>query len=98
MLHNKIAGATMAKKEDEYEEEPFLEGLSKFVKDNEKFLLELLGKWSKSSSRQFYAKILLVGIVVVMSGLLAAFDKISGETLAGIIGVVLGYILGKGVL
>ncbi|HKZ93016.1 MAG TPA: hypothetical protein VJ249_00345 [Candidatus Bathyarchaeia archaeon] len=88
----------MAKKEDEYEEEPFFEGLSKFIKENKDFLLELLGKWSKSSSRQFYAKIVLVGIVVVMSGLLAGFDKISGETLAGIIGVVLGYILGKGVL
>jgi hypothetical protein len=85
-------------KREEYEEEPFFEGLSKFIKENREFLLELLGRWSKSSLRQFYAKIALVGIVVVMSGLLAGFDKISGETLAGIIGVVLGYILGKGVL
>jgi len=88
----------MAKREEEYEEEPFFEGLSKFIKENKEFLLELIGKWSKSSLRQFYAKIVLVGIVVVMSGVLAGFGKISGETLAGIIGVVLGYILGKGVL
>lgn len=85
-------------KNEEYEEEPFFEGLSKFIKENKEFLLELIGKWSKSSSRQFYAKIILVGVVVIMSGLLAGFDKISGETLAGIIGVVLGYVLGKGVL
>jgi len=87
----------MSKKE-EYEEEPFFEGLSKFIKENKEFLLEIFGKWSRSTSRQFYAKIILVGVVVVMSGFLAGLGKISGETLAGIIGVVLGYILGKGVL
>jgi hypothetical protein len=81
----------------EEEEEPFFEGLSKFIKENKEFLLEVFGKWSKASSRQFYAKIVLVAIVVVMSGLLAGLGKITGETLAGIIGVVLGYVLGKGV-
>jgi hypothetical protein len=85
-------------KEEEYEEEPFFEGLSKFIKENKEFLLELIGKWSKTSIRQFYAKITLVALIVVMSGSLAGFGKISGETLAGIIGVVLGYVLGKGVL
>ena len=80
------------------EEEPLLEGLSKFIKENKEFLLEIFGKWTKTSSKQFYAKITVVFIVVLMSGVLAAFDKISGETLAGIIGVVLGYVLGKGVL
>ena len=85
-------------KREEDEEEPFFEGLSKFIKDNKEFLLEIFGKWSKTSARQFYAKITLVGVVVVMSGVLAGLGKISGETLAGIIDVVLGYILGKGVL
>ena len=89
----------MSKKNEEEEyEEPFFEGLSKFIKENKDFLLEIFGKWSKGASRQFYAKILLVAVVVVMSGTLAGLDKISGETLAGIIGVVLGYVLGKGVL
>jgi len=83
---------------EEEEEVPFFEGLSKFIKENKEFLLEIFGRWSKASSRQFYAKIGVVAIVVVMSGVLTGLDKISGETLAGIIGVVLGYILGKGVL
>ena len=87
-------------REDEKEEveEPFFEGLSKFIQENKEFLLDIFGKWTKISARQFYAKITIVAIVLVMSGLLAGLDKISGETLAGIIGVVLGYILGKGVL
>jgi len=86
-------------KEDEGEiEEPFFEGLTKFIRENKEFLLDIFGKWSKASARQFYAKITVVAIVIVMSGVLTGLDKISGETLAGIIGVVLGYILGKGVL
>lgn len=56
-------------------------------------MLEIFGKWSKGSLRQFYAKITLVGAVVVRSGVRAGFGKISGETLAEIIGVVLGYVL-----
>lgn len=80
------------------EEEPLFEGLSKFIKENKEFLLEVFGRWTQASARQFYAKIAVVVIVVAMSGLLAGLDKISGETLAGIIGVVLGYVLGKGVL
>jgi len=80
------------------EEISFFEELTKFIQTNKEFLLEIFGKWSKASSRQFYAKIGVVVIVVGMSGVLAGIDKISGETLAGIIGVVLGYILGKGVL
>lgn len=83
---------------EEEEEDLFFEGLSKFIKENKEFLLEIVGRWSKASSRQFYAKISVVAIVIVMSGVLTGIDKISGETLAGIIGVVLGYILGKGVL
>jgi len=55
-------------------------------------VLEIFGKWSKGSLRQFYAKITLVGAVVVRSGVRAGFGKISGETLAEII-VVLGYVL-----
>lgn len=61
-------------------------------------MIFFFGKWSKASARQFYAKIAVVAIVIIMSGVLTGLDKISGETLAGIIGVVLGYILGKGVL
>jgi len=82
----------------EKEEESFFEELTKFIKENKEFLLEIIRRWSEVSSRQFYAKICVVLTVVVMSGLLAGFDKISGETLAGVIGVVLGYVLGKGVL
>lgn len=84
--------------ENEEEQESFFEGLSKFITENKEFLLEIFGKWTKASARQFYAKIAVVIIIVVMSGVLAGIGKISGETLAGIIGVVLGYILGKGVL
>lgn len=80
------------------EEVSFFEELTKFIQTNKEFLLEVFGRWSTSTSRQFYAKIGVVVIALVMSGLLAAVGKISGETLAGIIGVVLGYVLGKGVL
>jgi len=83
---------------EEEEEAPLLEGLSKFIKENKEFLLEVFGRWSKASSRQFYAKIAVVMIVILASGVLTGLDKISGETFAGIIGVVIGYILGKGVL
>jgi len=79
-------------------ETSFFEGLSKFIKENKEFLLEVFGRWTKASSRQFYAKITVVILVILMSGVLTTVDRISGETLAGIIGVVLGYILGKGVL
>ena len=88
----------MAEETEEAQEEPFLQQLNKFIKENKEFLLEIIGRWTRASARQFYAKIGVVLIVVVMSGVLAGFDKISGETLAGIIGVVLGYVLGKGVL
>jgi len=88
----------MSKEEEEEYEEPFLDELSRFIKENKEFLLEVIGKYSKSSSRQFYSKIVLLGIVVVMSGVLAGLGRITGETLAGIIGVVLGYVLGKGIL
>lgn len=92
---NKKSGVDM---EETDEEESFFEGLSKFITENKEFLLEIFGKWSKASARQFYAKIGVVVIVAVMSGVLAGIGKIGGETLAGIIGVVLGYVLGKGVL
>ncbi len=93
----KTVGVDMAEDEGEVEES-FFEELTKFIQTNKEFLLEIFGRWSKASSRQFYAKIGLVALVLAMSGILTALDKISGETLAGIIGVVLGYILGKGVL
>lgn len=83
---------------EEEEEAPFFEELTKFIQTNKEFLLEIFGKWSKASSRQFYAKVGVVVMVVAIGGWLTAIDKISGETLAGIIGVVLGYVLGKGVL
>lgn len=79
-------------------EESFFEGLTTFIRENKEFLLEIFGRWTKASSRKFYSKIGVVVFVLAMSGILAGLDKISGETLAGIIGVVLGYILGKGVL
>ena len=82
----------------EEEEASFFEKLTKFIQTNREFLLEVFDKLSKASSRQFYAKIGVVVIVVAIGGWLTALDKISGETLAGIIGVVLGYILGKGAL
>jgi len=84
--------------EGEQEQEPFFEGLSKFIKENKEFLIEIFGKWTKASGRQFYAKMAVIFFIIAMSGLLTLFGRISGETLAGIIGVVLGYILGKGVL
>ena len=80
------------------EQEPFFEGLSKFVKENKEFLADVFGKWTKTNARQFYAKMGVIFLIIAMSGLLTMFDKISGETLAGIIGVVLGYVLGKGIL
>jgi len=83
---------------EEEEEASFFEELTKLIQTNKEFLLEIFGKWSKISSRQFYGKIGVVVMVVAIGGWLAAIDKISGETLAGIIGVVLGYILGKGVV
>lgn len=86
------------KEDEEAQEEPFFEQLSKFIKENEKFLIELVGKWTKQSSRQFYAKIGVVFAVVLFGSVLCGFGKISGETFAGIVGVILGYVLGKGVL
>jgi hypothetical protein len=83
---------------EEEEEVSFFEELTKSIQTNKEFLLEVFGKWSKASSRQFCAKIAVVLVVIAISGGLTAIDRISGETLAGIIGVVLGYILGKGVL
>jgi hypothetical protein len=84
--------------EEFVEEEPFLDQLSRFLKENKDLLLELFGKWTKQSSRQFYAKIAVVLAVLLSSGVLCGFGKINGETFAGIVGVVLGYVLGKGVL
>ena len=80
------------------EQEPFLEGLSKFIKENEEFLTKVFGEWSKQTTRQFLAKIAVIFLIIAMSGALALYGRISGETLAGIIGVVLGYVLGKGIL
>ena len=40
----------------------------------------------------------VIFLIIAMSGLLTLYGRISGETLAGIIGVVLGYVLGKGIL
>ncbi|MCJ7430012.1 hypothetical protein MUO83_02195 [Candidatus Bathyarchaeota archaeon] len=85
-------------KDEEYAEEPFFDQLSRFIKTNEKFLLELIGKFTKQSSRQFYAKIGVVVAILFFSSVLCGYGRISGETFAGIVGVVLGYILGKGVL
>ena len=84
--------------EEETEEEPFFEQLTKFIKENKEFLLEIFGKWTKQSSRQFYAKIAVVFAIVAFSSVLCGYGRISGETLSGIVGVVLGYVLGKGVL
>lgn len=84
--------------EEEVEEENFFEQLTKFIQQNKEFLLEIFGKWTKQSSRQFYAKIIVVLAIVILSSVLTGLGKISGETMAGIVGVVLGYILGKGVL
>lgn len=83
---------------EEEEEVSFFKELTKFIQTNKEFLLKVFGEWSKASSRQFYAKVSVVLVVIAISGGLTAIDKISGETLAGIIGVVLGYILGKGIL
>jgi hypothetical protein len=84
--------------DEEVAEEPFFDQLSRFIKTNEKFLLELIGKWTKQSSRQFYAKTGVVVAVLLSSSVLCGYGKISGETFAGTVGVVLGYVLGKGVL
>lgn len=84
--------------DEEAEKEPFFDQLSRFIKTNEKFLLELFGKWTKQSSRQYYAKIGIVFAILFFSSILCGYGRISGETFAGIVGVVLGYILGKGVL
>lgn len=40
--------------EEETEEEPFFEQLTRFIQANKEFLLEIFGKWTKQSSRQFY--------------------------------------------
>ena len=88
----------MAEKEKGEVEESFFEELTKFIQTNKEFLLEMFGRWSKASARQFYAKIGVVVLIIAISGALTGLDKISGETMAGIVGVVLGYILGKGVL
>jgi len=92
--HNR-SGVGMAEEEEEVS---FFDELTRFIQTNKEFLLEVFGKWSTASSRQFYAKISVVIVVVLTGGVLTGFGRISGETLAGIIGVVLGYILGKGVL
>jgi len=84
--------------DEEVEEEPFFNQLSKFIKTNEKFLLELFGKWTKQSLWQFIAKIGVVMAILLLSAVLCGYGKINGETFAGIVGVVLGYILGKGML
>jgi hypothetical protein len=84
--------------DEEAVEEPFLDQLSRFIKTNEKFLMELFGRWTKQSSRQYYAKISVVLFVLLFSSILCYVGRISGEVFAGIVGVVLGYILGKGVL
>jgi hypothetical protein len=52
----------------------------------------------QSSLLDNFTKIGVVFIVVIVSGVLTGYGKINGETMAGIVGVVLGYILGKGML
>jgi len=85
-------------KGEEDSEESFFDELSRFIEKNKDFLIQFLGKWAQQSSRQFYAKIIVIIAVLVSSSALCGFGKISGETFAGIVGVLLGYILGKGVL
>ena len=49
---------------------------------------------SKNHERKMFSKEILFGLAVfVITGLLAFFDKLSGETLAGLIGVIVGYII-----
>lgn len=85
-------------KDEEDAEESFFDELSQFIEKNKDFLTQVLGKWAQQSSRQFYAKTIAIIAVLVSSSTLCGFGKINGETFAGIVGVLLGYILGKGVL
>ena len=97
-MYEVVGGDVCLNAAEDVSKEPFFDQLSRFIKDNEKFLLAVIGKWTTQSTRQFLAKIGVVATVVFSSGLLCAYGKISGETFAGIVGVVLGYILGKGAL
>jgi len=93
-----IGWCSSVSKDEEPIEEPFFDQLSRFIKTNEKFLIELVGKWTKQSFRQYCAKISVVLLVLLFSSILCYVGRISGEVFAGIVGVVLGYVLGKGVL
>jgi len=85
----------MAKEEKDGKGQPFLQELDRFIANNKDFLLKLLGTWVGASARQLLAKTSIVLAVIVTGGVLTGIGKISGETLAGIVGVVLGYILGS---
>ena len=85
----------MAKEEKNKEGQPFLQELDKFIANNKEFLLKILGTWAGATARHLFAKTIIVLTVIVTGGVLTGIGKISGETLAGIVGVVLGYILGS---
>lgn len=80
----------------EAEEEEARFDLTRFIQENENFLRDVIGKWAKHSSRRFYGVTIIIVLTICMAGILCFYGKITGETLAGLIGVILGYILGKG--
>ena len=87
---------------EEIPEEPqagkFLKELSEFLKEHPEIkegFAKIISEYPKGSRFQFSARMALIAGVIVGGFILAFYDKITGDTLSGFIGVIIGYLMGR---
>jgi hypothetical protein len=89
-------------KNGEISEEPqaskFLKELSEFLKEHPEIkegFAKIISEYPKGSRFQFSARMALIAGVIAGGFLLAYVGKITGDTLSGFIGVIIGYLMGR---
>lgn len=77
------------------EQKENLHVLSKELSKHSPLIKELFHS-SKNHEKAMFNREIFFGLsVFVITGLLAYFGKLNGETLAGLIGVIIGYVMGN---
>ena len=73
--------------------------LSVFLKENpdiRKSLANILESYPENTKFQFSRRMWLIGLLLLAVSALTYYGKITGSTLSGFVGIVVGYLMGKG--
>lgn len=71
-----------------------IKDVSEEVRKHTPLIREFFNKSRITQQKTMSAQILFGVFILIVIALLALFDKLSGETIAGIVGVLLGYLMG----